>query len=193
MMDEEQAIARLKQGDLEGLDVLVLRYQVQAVQCAYLIVRDRPLAEDLTQAAFLRAYEKIAQFDQRRPFGPWFLRSVIHAAIKAAKREKKQVALDVGGDDGSPGLEERMHAPEPEPEQRLENKETCQAVWQALGRLEPKHRAVVIMKYFLEMGDAEVAQFLKLPLTTVKWWLHTSRQKLQTLLRSTWMEDQGED
>jgi RNA polymerase sigma-70 factor, ECF subfamily len=57
-MEESQAIARLKRGDIGGLEVLVRKYQAQATRTAFLIVRDRALAEDIVQAAFVRAYER---------------------------------------------------------------------------------------------------------------------------------------
>lgn len=69
---EQQALARLKERDIGGLEFLVRRYQVQAVRAAYLVTRDRGLAEEVVQSAFLRAYERIEQFDARRPFRPWF-------------------------------------------------------------------------------------------------------------------------
>jgi len=50
-MEEQKAIARLKRGDIGGLEALVRKYQVQAVRTAYLITRDRALAEDIVQAA----------------------------------------------------------------------------------------------------------------------------------------------
>jgi RNA polymerase sigma-70 factor (ECF subfamily) len=93
-MEEQEAIARLKRGDVGGLEALVRRYQVQAVRTAYLITRDRALAEDIVQAAFLRAYERIDQFDAGRPFGPWFLRSVANDAVKAAARRERLVPLE---------------------------------------------------------------------------------------------------
>lgn len=83
-MEEREAVARLKRGDIGGLEVLVARYQVQAVQAAYLIVGDYALAEDVAQAAFLRAYERIASFGSARSFGPWFMRLAINRAISVA-------------------------------------------------------------------------------------------------------------
>lgn len=65
--DERRAIARLKQGDIGGLEELVKSHQTRAMRAAYLIVRDRALAEDVVQDAFVRAYEKIAHFDESRP------------------------------------------------------------------------------------------------------------------------------
>ena len=69
-MEEQRAIQRLKRGDLGGLEVLVGHHQVRAVRTAYLIVRERALAEDVVQGAFVKAYEKINRFDETRPFGP---------------------------------------------------------------------------------------------------------------------------
>jgi len=85
-LEEKLAIARLKQGNLDGMEALVKHHQVRAVSAAYLIVRDPFLAEDIVQEAFLRAAERIDQFDESRPFGPWFLRSVINASITACSR-----------------------------------------------------------------------------------------------------------
>lgn len=82
-MDEREAIEHLRAGDSRGLEVLVRLHQVQAIRTAYLITRDVALAQDVVQATFLRAYERIDQLDPHRPFAPWFLSSVVHDAIKA--------------------------------------------------------------------------------------------------------------
>ena len=94
LASDPTAIACLKQGNIAGLDVLVQKHQVEAVHAALLIVRDRVLAEDIVQNAFLQAYRKIDQFDAHRPFGPWFLRIVINAAIQEARRQKRVVSLE---------------------------------------------------------------------------------------------------
>jgi len=98
---EQQAIAQLKQGDPAGLTGLVKLYQVRAVHAALLIVRDQGVAEQIVQDAFLQAYRKIEQFDERRPFGPWFLRSVIHAALKTTAREARFEPLEEPDGDGA--------------------------------------------------------------------------------------------
>src|SRR3954447_23317865 len=99
-MDEQTAIRRLQQGDIGGLEFLVRRYQTQAVGTAYLISRDPALAEDIVQGAFLRAYERIGQFDPTRSFGPWFLRSVVNDAVKATARRAREVAATPGDPGG---------------------------------------------------------------------------------------------
>ena len=93
-MKEDQAIALLKRGDISGLETLVNLYQLKALRTVTLITGDLALAEDIVQSAFIRAAEKIDQFASRLSFGPWFLRSVSNDAIKAIKRQKRQVSID---------------------------------------------------------------------------------------------------
>ena len=66
---------------------------MRAFQAAFLICHDAALAEDLVQTAFVRTYERIAQFDDRRAFGPWFIRGVVNDALKQVTRGR-QVPLD---------------------------------------------------------------------------------------------------
>ncbi|NIV30634.1 MAG: sigma-70 family RNA polymerase sigma factor, partial [Anaerolineae bacterium] len=93
-MKDQDAISHLKQGDLNGLGTLVRRYQAKAVQAAYAIVFDRALAEDVVQTAFVRAAERIEQFDDERPFAPWFFRIVVNDALKLAKKQKRDLSLE---------------------------------------------------------------------------------------------------
>lgn len=185
-MEEQDAIMRLKQGDIAGLEALVRRYQVQAVRTAYLVTRDLPLAEDIVQAAFLRAYERIGQFDAARPFGPWFLRSVVNDAVKAARRYERQVPLgdceERSGDQVS--LADTLADQGAGPADLLEAAELRQAVWQALGQLPPSQRAVIVLRYYLELNESEMADALACPKGTVKWRLHAARGRLRTLLDS---------
>ena len=65
-MDEKQAIRRLKNGDISGLEFLVACHQVKAVRTAYLITRDIGLAEDIVQDSFLQVFRAIRGFDETR-------------------------------------------------------------------------------------------------------------------------------
>lgn len=175
------AIARLKQGNITGLATLVQEYQVDAVHAALLIVRDPALAEDIAQEAFLRVYRKIDQFDERRPFRPWLMRIVINAALKTAERQKRTTPLEEPGDGHRAA--EWLIDPASGPEMLVETAETREMVWQALGRLTPQQRAAVVMRYFLDANESEMVRVLNRPLTTVKWWLYSARQRLRTLLQ----------
>jgi RNA polymerase sigma-70 factor (ECF subfamily) len=185
-MKEAEAIARLKQGDISGLETLVSRFQVQAVRTAFLITRDRALAEDVVQAAFVKAYKRIEQYDPGRPFGPWFLRSVVNDAIKAASRRERWVSLEAN-DRAEIIVADLLADPNPGPADLAEAADTRQAVWRALGELPPPQRAAIVLRYYLGLGETEMAEQLSCPPGTVKWRLYMARKRLRTLLRPLWL------
>ncbi len=191
-MEEQHAISRLKQGDLGGMELLVKCYQVRAVYAAYLVVQDLNQAEDIVQSAFLRAAQKIGQFDERRSFGAWFLRSVINAAIKVARQQKRFVPLESNLDEDTDHLCKWLMDPNPRPDQVVETEETRRMVWKALSQLSPEQRAAIVIRHFLEMNETEMTQELNRPLTTVRWWLRTARNRLRSILRSLWQADHPE-
>jgi RNA polymerase sigma-70 factor (ECF subfamily) len=181
-MKEQEAITQLKRGNIDGLEALVRQYQVRAVRTAYLITRDRALAEDIVQAAFLRIYERIGQFDGRRRFGPWFLRIVANDAIKATVRRKRLVSLECSTEEEGISLVDLLVDPNPGPAEVAQAEEERQAIWTALGKLPPAQRATVVLRYYVGLSEAEIADELHCPSGTVKWRLHTARKRLLRLL-----------
>jgi RNA polymerase sigma-70 factor, ECF subfamily len=175
-MDEQQAIHCLKQGDINGLEVLVRLYQARAVRAAYLITCDVALAEDVAQEVFLQAFRSIRHFDQDRKFAPWFMRSVVHAALKAAQKNSTH-------DHSSRGLSlEELFTGSDSVEEQVETKEFQAQVWAAMSDLSPRQRAAVVQRYFLDMSEKEIAAQLETPAGTVKWLLHEARERLRSLL-----------
>jgi RNA polymerase sigma-70 factor (ECF subfamily) len=183
-LDEQSAIRRLKRGDIDALAVLVRRYEVQAVRTAYLITRDRALAEDVVQNTFLRIYQRIDQFEEDRPFAPWFMRSVVNAAIQAA-RQQRDLSLDTPAVETMSGITfaDLLPDPAPGPDAEIERSELREAVWKALGQLSPDQRAAVVLRYFLDLSDDEMSSELDCAPSTVRWRLHTARKQLRVLLR----------
>jgi RNA polymerase sigma-70 factor, ECF subfamily len=181
--DEQEAVARLQRGDIGGLELLVRRYQEPALRAAVLVCRDAALAEDLVQAAFVRAYERIGQFDARRPFGPWFIRGVVNDALKAVTR--RQVPLD-------PAWMETPAPPGDDPEARLAAAETREAIWAVLDELTPPQRAAIVLRYYADLSDAEIARMLDCPPGTVRRRMHDARRRLRRLLPA-WLRPPGLD
>jgi RNA polymerase sigma-70 factor (ECF subfamily) len=181
-MDEREAIARLRHGDIGGLEDLVNLYQLRAVRAAFFVTRDEGLAQEVVQAAFVKAYEKIGQFDPTRPFGPWFLTSVLRDAQKAAARRDRQISLDAGPDDESSRSSD-FADDALTPEELWERAETAAEVWAALGRLSPEQRSAVVARYFLDWSEAEMAERLASPVSAIKWRLHAARHRLRLWLR----------
>jgi len=182
-MDDRTAITRIKQGDLNGLESLVNRYQAQAVHAAYLIVYDRALAEDVAQSAFVKVADSIQQFDETRPFAPWFFRIVVNDALKALKKGQRNLSLEEQTDDPvTTRLAALLVDPNPQPDQWLEAKERREHILAAVKSLPPEQRAVVVMHYFLDMSEADMSARLERPFSTIKWWLRSARKSLRNLI-----------
>jgi len=177
-LDDDEAIRRMKGGDIGGLEILVRRYQVRAVRAAFLVTQDEPLAEDVVQDAFLHLHQRIHHFDDRRPLEPYLMRSVINGALNAMRRERKSTSLDA-----DPGpLESRLQTASVETE--VEIAEQAREVLHALSQLPPRQRAVIAQRYYLELSEQEMAQALEAPPGTIKWLLHAARLRLRELLGS---------
>lgn len=181
-MEDQIAVSRLQQGDLSSLETLVHRYQARAVHAAYLIVYDQPLAEDVVQTAFIKVAERIQQFDNERPFAPWFFRIVVNDALKIAKRRQRQVSLDEQPDPHTAQLAKWLVDPGLQPDQVVEQKETRQIILNAIQSLPPGQRAVIVMRHYLDMSMADMSAKTGRPLSTIKWWLRDARHRLRGLL-----------
>ncbi len=178
-MDEQTAIQRLKAGDISGLEYLVLRHQVKALRTANLITRDLPLAEDVVQECFLRLPRTIHSFDQHRPFEPWFMRSVVHAAVRAAQRSAKNIQI---GSETDENWFERLLGQGQSAEAEVEELEFQRQVLDALQKLSPRQRAVLVQRYFLGWSEKEMTAGLGIAPGTIKWLLNAARARLRTLL-----------
>lgn len=186
-VDDFAAINRLRRGDLSGLAALVERYQVKAVRTAFLITRDRALAEDVVQGVFVRLARSIDSFDPSRPFAPYFMRSIANAAVQAAQRDQRYVNYE----DSDDGLDfaDTIPDPAPSPDAAAETEELRAVIWQALASLPPEQRAVIVLRYYLDMGESEMSDALNTPPGTVKWRLHAARQHLRVLLHRLLREE----
>ena len=133
-------------------------------------------------------HERIHQYDPERPFEPWFLRVVINDAVKAASRRQRQVSIDANFDGSELSLADILVDPAPDPADEFERQEIQRAVWDAMGQLTPKQRAVAVLRFYLGYGESEMADYLTLPAGTVKWRLHAARERLRKLLTPLWNE-----
>ncbi len=185
-MDEDAVIERMKRGDVSALEVLVERYYARAARVAYLITQDPAAAEDVAQEAFVKAFEKIGQFDQRRRFEPWFMRSVCNAAIKACRRQARLVPLEEHRQ-GEDRLEfaELLVDPAPTVEEQVDGRLRRERIQTALATLPPRQRAAVVQRYYLGLDHREISAALGSPVGTVKWLLHQARRNLRALLQSS--------
>lgn len=165
-MDEATWIRRAQAGDKAGFAALFEQHRTRAIRTAYLMTQDRHLAEDLTQEAFVRAYLAIRKCDPARPFAPWLMRILINLCRTAMQRRGRQMVVAALPDEGA---SDRGYA---DAEDRVQ-------VWGALQRLEPVHREVLMLRYYHDFADAEIAEALDIPVGTVKSRLFHARRHLE--------------
>jgi RNA polymerase sigma-70 factor (ECF subfamily) len=178
-MDDRQAVHRMKNGEMDGLETLVNRYQVRAARAAFLVTQDQALAEDIVQDTFIRLYQRIQRFDETRPVEPYLMRSVVNAALNAVRRESRSVSL--GAD---PAAFEHLLAQAASVESQVEFAQLSREILQALSKLPPRQRAVIVQRYYLELSEQEMVLALEAAPGTVKWLLHAARARLKELLGS---------
>jgi RNA polymerase sigma factor (sigma-70 family) len=116
---------------------------------AFLVVRSMPVAEELAQEAFVRLYERY----ETVPHPPGFLRTVVvRLAIDWLRRsDMERRRLTVAGA-GQP------RAGEPEVDE----------TWDALGRLRPERRTVLVLRFYEDMSHAQIARIMGCPTATVR-------------------------
>ena len=178
-MDDREAIRRMKNGEIGGLETLVRRYQVRAVRAAFFVTHDETLAEDIVQETFIRLYQRIHHFDETRPFEPYLMRSVVHAALNAIRQDKKSISLDA-----DPTTFESLMTQATTIELQVEFAQLAGEILQTLSKLSPRQRAVIVQRYYLDMSEQEMAQAMEVAPGTIKWLLNAARTRLRKLLGS---------
>lgn len=176
-MDDTRAILRLKQGGLDGLEILMEQYQVKAARAAFLITHDEFIAQDVVQETFIRICQRIQQFDESRPFEPYLMGSVIHAALNAVRGSGKFTSLDDESGEVKNLLDRAASV-----ESQVESNQLQQEILNALSKLSPRQRAVIVQRYYLDMSEQEMAFELDAAPGTVKWLLNAARERLRHLL-----------
>lgn len=176
-LDDELFIARARTGDQNAFAKLVRRYQEVAFRTAYVILADPDGAADTAQEAFIKAFRALPDFDPKRPFKPWLLRIVVNEALnlKKATRRRRELALrlreaTVRGDAA------------PSPEATVLARERLRVLADALLEVPAADRAVVALRYFQNLGEAELAEVLGFPRGTVKSRLHQALGRLREIV-----------
>ena len=174
-MTEDQAVMRCQHGERDAFRYLVERYQDIVFGTAYNMTRNRALAEELAQDAFLSAWKGIRSFRHGRPFKPWLMRILVNTVM--AHRRKRTV-------DTTPIVESEVEeeSDAENPEDAAESRSEQQVLQRAIGELSPDHRPVVALRYFADMTVQEVARACGLAEGTVKSRLYRAHQALRQQL-----------
>jgi len=175
--DENAWVLQAQQGNDDAFTQLVETYQKPVYNLCYRMLGEPEVAEDAAQETFLRAYQNLHRYDSSRPFGTWILSIAAHYCIDRLRKKKFSVfSIDAEDEDGMPF--EVADPASPDPEVESVTKEDRDHLHILLKDLEPTDRAAVIMRYWYDYSEVEIAQSLRLTVSAVKSRLHRSRRAL---------------
>jgi RNA polymerase sigma-70 factor (ECF subfamily) len=169
--DDAVLVERSLGGDTRAFGDLVGKYQGPVFNIALRLTHDADEANDVAQATFVKAFEKLQTFDTKRKFFSWLYRIAVNESLSACQRLNRRepiredVAAEEAGTDDAAG-----------------EKETASRVLMALQELKLDLRAVIVLRHFQNLSYQEIGQVLDLPERTVKSRLFTARTMLRDIL-----------
>jgi RNA polymerase sigma-70 factor (ECF subfamily) len=171
-------VHRAQKGDDEAFTNLVEMYQKPVYNLCYRMLGDPESAEDAAQETFLKAYQNLARYDVERSFATWLLSIAAHHCIDKLRRKRFSSFSIDEDEEGQAEIPDRS-APDPETETvRQQTRERLQGCLQSL---DPTDRAAVVMRYWQDSSEVEIARALKLTVPAVKSRLHRARRELADL------------
>lgn len=190
MTPEDETDRRLVQavraGDPDAWTQLIERYQVRIYSVCVRMVRDRELANDLTQDAFIKVIKGLDTFDERAKLSTWVYRVTVNVCLSKLRSEKlrRHASLESiasGGRREADGRSELGFAQEREPgaESGVEEDEARQRMLAALDVLSDEHRAILVLRDGRGLEYEQIAEALDIPIGTVRSRLFRARAALR--------------
>jgi len=172
-----ELVRRAMQGEQDAFAALVARYQKRAFWVAYHVVGRTEDARDIVQEAFVRLFRSLPRYDHARSFYTWFYRIIMNLAIDQLRRQRHGTTYSL--DDMAPHLVDDRSA---SGEQMAVQREERALVWKVLEQLDPRFRAVLVLRDLHGLSCREIAPILRVTHATARWRLHKGRQ----LFREAW-------
>jgi RNA polymerase sigma-70 factor (ECF subfamily) len=188
-LEDRELAERAAAGIEDAYRELLRRYERPVFSLVYRVVRDRSTAEDLSQEAFVRAFQAIGTFNPSYKFSSWIFKIANNLTIDHLRRRK----LDTVSIEGSPHADTRealersrinLEATGENPERFTENRELGSHIEEAIAKLRPEYRTAVLLRHVEGYGYEEVAEIMEVPLGTAKTFIHRGRLQLKQLLAS---------
>src|SRR4051812_10771773 len=184
-----ELVTRASAGDRRCFDELIVRYQRQAVAVSYRLLGNSQDALEVTQDAFLKAFNSLGTIQKPEAFGGWLMRIVSNLSLnfRRGRKNKQQLPLDdllgtsepstanVSGSDSM--------AQSGDPLKRLESEEMGRKLQEALNQLPEKQRLAIVMFTIEQMPQKQVAETLECSVEAVKWHVFQGRKKLKEMLK----------
>lgn len=169
--DDQWLVRQCLAGNSRAFEVLVDRYEMSIFNVVLKMVKNPDDAADLTQSAFVKAYEKLHTYKPRYKFFSWFYRIAINESLNFLSQRKNFDHLNEG-----------LLSTEKNPDEILDELERDENIQDALMALKPESRIVIVLRHFQELSYREISQILDVPEKTVKSRLFGARSHLRRIL-----------
>ena len=181
----DQAMA----GDQKAYAELLDRYKDAIYFMLLKMVNNKSDAEDLTIEAFGKAFKNIHQYTPNYAFSTWLFKIATNNCIDFIRKKKGNlVSIDQAVDDPestSSSQTAHLQSSNLDPEEQLIKEQNIKLIQDVVGKLKPRYRKLIELRYFREYSYEEIAEELNLPIGTVKAQLFRSRELLFNILKGT--------
>ena len=186
-LTDQEIVALAVEGREAAYRELIRRYERPVFSLILRMVRDRQLAEDLSQETFIKALNAIATYRPEFKFSSWIFKIANNAAIDQLRRRSVQtLSLDGAPNATTPDeIEATVLQIGDRGESALaamEARELGSSIERAIGQLRPEYRSCILLRHVEGLAYEEIAQLLELPLGTVKTYIHRARHELRESL-----------
>jgi RNA polymerase sigma-70 factor (ECF subfamily) len=168
---EQAIISEILNGDSESYRFLVERYSRGLIQHLYNYIHDEQGAEDIAQDAFLKAYDKLAQYNDNYAFSTWLYKIADNIAYRQFKQRKVFRDIDE--------LEAILPDDKPSLAELTDRAFTGDAVQTAIARLPFYYQRVIALYYWEGCDYEDIAQQLERPVGTIRTWLYRAKAQLR--------------
>src|SRR5262245_28636279 len=179
---DAEDVARARSGDEGAFAALVERHSRAVFRLAYRMTGNEEDAEDVVQEAFLKAYRRLGQFEDRANFGSWLYRIAANCAYDTlrtrARREDKAAPTSEADDDALLAVA----ADGPTPDRMMYSEEIQHRVRTAMARLSERERAAFVLRHFEQMSTREIGDALGLDEGAAKHSVFRAVRKLREAL-----------
>ena len=182
-MDEGELVRRARAGDADAFGLLVQRYELRILRLVRGMVPVHD-ASDVAQDAFLKAWRKLPEFDERARFYTWLYRIASNTALDWRKRERYRKHGDLPV---RPEGEDALPDAGPGPQTSARRRELAAAIDRAIDGLPPHYHEIVVLRETDGLSYEEIAEVLGISKGTVESRLFRARERLREVL-SEWME-----
>ena len=183
--EESRLIKAARRGDEEAYEKLVVEHQKLVYNLALKITGSADDALDVSQDVFLKAYLNLKSFREDRRLSVWLYRLTHNACMDHIRKTRPKNVFSLTGDGDGDGEAYDVPDPSPLPAEEAERRELSRIVWEAIDKLPPDKREVLVMREISGMTYAEIASALKIEEGTVKSRLSRSRLALADILKSS--------